>query len=83
MGPILTGLVRLLHTLPAILLVTFVEVIICFTIGYAVMCNLIAGPGRNHPHIVLWVAVLSAVLTQAWILFNHKIRKYIKSRSTE
>jgi len=83
MGPVLQGLMRLLHALPAIILVTLVEVILCFTIGFTTMVELMPGLGRTHPYVVLWVAVLSAVATQAWIVFNHKIREYIKSRSTE
>jgi divalent metal cation (Fe/Co/Zn/Cd) transporter len=81
MSSVFQNLAKLLHTLPAILLVTLVEVVICSTIGFTVMVELMPSLGRVHPYVVLDLAILSAVITQAWILFNHNIRKYIKSRS--
>jgi hypothetical protein len=77
------ALQQLLDTLPAIILVTIVDVIICFTVGASLMLRLMPDLGRQHPHMVLGAAILTAVSTQIWILWNHKIRSYIKARSME
>jgi succinate dehydrogenase hydrophobic anchor subunit len=73
----------LLATLPAIIITTLIEVAICFSTGALVMLQLMSGLGRQHPRAVLGLALLTAIGTHVWIVFNHKIRDYIKSRSTE
>jgi hypothetical protein len=83
MSSLRQGFARLLNTLPAILLVTFIEVIIVFSMGALVMLWLMPGIGREHPNFVLAIAITIAIGTQAWILFNHKVRAYIKARSSE
>jgi hypothetical protein len=77
------GLARLLNTLPAIILVTFIEVIIVFATAALVMLELMPIIGREHPGIVLVLTVITAIGTHLWIVFNHKIRAYIKARSSE
>ena len=77
------GIGTLLATLPAIIIIPFVEVMICFSTGALVMLQLMSGLGRQHPHAVLGLAFLTAIVTHVWIVFNYKIRDYIKSRSTE
>jgi hypothetical protein len=75
------GLFRQLwETLPAIILVTFVEVGICFSVAALVMLELMPGVGREHPQIVLALSIATAIGTQAWLVFNHRVRAYIKSR---
>lgn len=83
MSPLRQGLVKLLHTLPAIVMVVFIEITICFITAAMVMLQLMPSLGRQHSSVVLGLAILTAVVTQAWIVFNHKVRAYIKSRSTE
>jgi divalent metal cation (Fe/Co/Zn/Cd) transporter len=83
MSSLRQGLRRLVDSLPAIILVTFIEVIICFATGGLAMLELMPGLGRQHPHIVLGIALLAAIGTHVWIVFNHKVRAYIKTRSTE
>jgi hypothetical protein len=75
------GLFQVRDTLPAILLVTFIEVIIVFATSFLVMILLMLELGQQHSHIVLGTTIMVAVGTQAWIVFNHKIRAYIKARS--
>lgn len=76
-------LYQLLNTLPAILLVTFIEVIICFATATLIMLELMPKLGSQHPHVVLGIAIMTAVATHFWIIFNHKIRTYIKTRSSQ
>jgi hypothetical protein len=67
---------KFLAILPAILLVTFANVFISFTVAAVVMLQLITS-GHNK-YLALGVAVLVAVVTHFYIVFNHKIRDYIK-----
>jgi divalent metal cation (Fe/Co/Zn/Cd) transporter len=83
MSPFRKGLVRLLNALPAIILVTFIEVIIVFATAALVMLELMPIIGQTHPGTVLVLAVITAIGTHFWIVFNHKIRAYIKARSSE
>jgi hypothetical protein len=83
MSPFRKGLVQILNALPAIILVTFVEVIVMFATAFLAMTLLMPILGQQHPRIVLGTSIMVAVATQAWIIFNHKIRAYIKARSTE
>ena len=77
------GLVRLLNALPAIILVTFIEVIIVFATAALVMLELMPIIGKEHPGIVLGITVMTAIGTHIWIVFNHRIRAYIKARSSD
>ena len=83
MSPFCKGMVQILNTLPAILLVTFVEVTIVFSTGFFTMIALMPKLGQQHPHIIVGISIMVAIATQVWIVFNHKIRAYIKARSTE
>ncbi len=65
-----------LAILPAILLVTFANVFISFTVAAVVMVQLIT-TGHNK-YLSLGVAILTAIFTHLYIVFNHKIRNYIK-----
>lgn len=77
-------LAQLFAVLPAILLMTFINVFICFTVAGTVMLELLAaGGGNKHPYFVLGVAILVAIGTHCWIVFNHKLRAYIKQGSTD
>lgn len=67
---------QFLAILPAILLVTFANVFISFTVAAVVMLQLITG-GHNK-YLSLGVAILVAIVTHFYIVFNHKIRNYIK-----
>jgi divalent metal cation (Fe/Co/Zn/Cd) transporter len=77
------GLSQLLNTLPAIILVTFIEVIIVFATAALVMLELMPIIGRAHPGIVLGITIICAIGTHIWIVFNHKVRAYIKARNKE
>jgi hypothetical protein len=68
-------------TLPIVILITFIEVIICFSTASLVMLELMPKFGQHYPNAVLVAAIITAIGTQAWLLFNHKIRKYLKNGS--
>lgn len=79
--PLHKRLARLLAALPAILLMTFINVFICFTVAGTVMLELMAtGGGNKHPYVTLGVAILVAIGTHCWIVFNHKLRAYIRQQ---
>jgi hypothetical protein len=69
--------------LPIIIMITFIEVIICFSTATLVMLELMPKLGQHYPNLVLMIAILTAIGTQAWLIFNHKIRKYLKTRSID
>jgi len=76
------SLSRLLAALPAILLLTFFNVFITSTVAGFVMIQL-AYLTQGHPYlrwIVLPVSIITAVAVYSWIVFNHKLRIYIKNQ---
>jgi len=72
---------RLLSVLPAIILLTITNIFIAFSTAGVVMLQLLAA-GFNK-HLTLGVAILVAIGVHAYIVFNHKIRDYIKTRSQQ
>jgi len=36
----------------------------------------------GHKHLALGAAILTAVVVYSWLVFNHKLRVYIKSQET-
>lgn len=81
MKAISTLLQQLLHVLPIIILVTIVETFICFSVAALALLELMPKLGRDYPYIVFLIVFVMAIFVQVWILFNHKIRSYIKARS--
>lgn len=75
-----TGLSRLMATLPAILLITFVNVFICFTTAGMVLVQLLAS--NTNRYVALGLSILVAVGVHLYIVFNHKIRDYIKQQGS-
>ncbi len=65
--------------LPAILLTTFMNVFITSAVAGVVMIELAA---VGHKYVALGAAILTAVVVYSWIVFNHKLRHYIKSQET-
>lgn len=74
---------KLLATLPAILLMTFINVFICSTTAGAVMILLQSDVEfcQTHHWITLVLSILTAIGVMAWITLNHKLREYINIRS--
>jgi hypothetical protein len=72
-------LLKLLAVLPAILLATFMNVFITSAVAGVVMIQLSAA---GHNSVALWAAILVAVIVYSWLLFNHKLREYIKQETT-
>jgi len=71
---------RLLAALPAILLITFMNVFITSTVAGVVMIELAAA---GHKHVGLGAALLTAVVVYSWLVFNHKLREYIKQQESQ
>jgi F0F1-type ATP synthase membrane subunit a len=67
---------RLLAIIPALILVVFANVLIAFSTAGVVLVQLLAA-GYNK-HASLGVALLVAIGVHAYIVWNHKIRNYIK-----
>jgi succinate dehydrogenase hydrophobic anchor subunit len=70
---------KLLAIIPAIILVVFTNVFIAFSTAGVVLIQMLAA-GCNK-HVSLGAALLVAVLVHSYIVWNHKIRDYIKTRS--
>ena len=80
MSPLAKKLAGFFAALPAILLMTFINVFICFTVAGTVMLELLAGGGSKYPYLCLGTAILVAIGVHCWIVFNHKLRAYIKQQ---
>jgi hypothetical protein len=83
MSTVSEKLLKLLHTLPAILLTTFTNVFITTATAGVVMIQLLANWSlcQRHHWVALGLAILTAIGVYSWIVFNHKLREYIKARS--
>jgi hypothetical protein len=69
----------LLAALPVIIMMTFMNVFITFAVSGVVMIELAAA---GHSRIALGAAILTAVIVYTWIVFNHKLRNYIKNQES-
>lgn len=69
---------KVLATLPAILLVTFANVAIAFITASVILIQLISN-GVNK-HLSLMVSIVVAIAVHLYIIFNHKLRNYIKNQ---
>jgi hypothetical protein len=78
MNSFLQGMKQLLATLPVIIMITLIEVIISFCVGALLMLEMMPGLGRQSPYTVLGLAILGSIITQIWIVYNHKVRAYVK-----
>jgi F0F1-type ATP synthase membrane subunit a len=67
---------RLLAVIPAILLVVLSNVFITMSTAGVVLIQLVA-TGHNK-QLSLGVAILVAILVHMYLMWNHKIRNYIK-----
>jgi len=72
---------RTLSVLPVIVLVTLANVFIAFSTAGVVLVQLLAA-GINK-HLSLGVALLVAIGVHTHIVFYHKIRNFIKTRSQQ
>lgn len=74
---------ELVATLPVIIMITFIEVLISFSVAALAMLELMPGLGREHPLVVLVLSIVIAIATQTWIMINHKVRAYVTARSRD
>lgn len=58
---------------------TMMNVFITFAVAGIVMLELVTA---GHSRIALGAAILTAVIVYTWIVFNHKLRAYIKKQET-
>jgi hypothetical protein len=70
---------RFLAALPAIILLTMMNVFITSAVAGVVMIELAAA---GHSRIALGAAILTAVIVYTYIVFNHKLRVYINKQET-
>jgi hypothetical protein len=73
-------LIRLFAVIPAIVLATIVNVFITFTVAGFVLFTLIER--QVSKPVSLGAALLTALIVYSWIVFNHKLRAYIKQQGT-
>lgn len=71
-----SNLSRLFMALPAILLMSFMNVFIASSVAQIVLIQLMT---MGYKNVALGTAIFTAVIVYAWITFNHKLRVYIKS----
>lgn len=72
----MSKITKLLAVIPAILLLTFINVFITFAVAGEVMLILIKSyPGTYWP---LVVSIMVAIGVHCWLVFNHKLRIYIE-----
>ena len=83
MSELKQGLLRLLEMIPLILLITLIEMGICFAVAGIVLLELMKGVGRQYPYIALVIAIVVAIFVQGWLLFNHRLRAYINTRNNQ
>ena len=74
----LNDLDRAIQAIVVACLLALGTVLICFTVAFVVEIELLAS-GCNR-YVCLLLAVLTGVACNAFIVFNHKIREFIKSR---
>jgi len=69
-----------LAALPAILLTTVMNVFITSCVAGVVLIQLAAS---GHRYVGMGAAILTAVVVYAWLVFNHKLRSYIRMQEKE
>lgn len=73
---------RLLAIIPALLVFVFANTFISIVTAGAVLIQLLVNPfGQHHPQLSLVISIIVALLVQAYLLWNHKLREYIKDKS--
>lgn len=73
-------LTKILTVIPAVILMAAVNLLIAFSTSGVVLIQLLSSPwGQQHKHISLVIALVIAIGVHAYIVFNHKIRSFIKN----
>lgn len=78
MSHIKDNITKILLVLPIIIMVTIINVFICFCASGVVFMQLIT-MGTNK-YIALGAALLIAVGSHVYLSWNHKLRDFIKSK---
>jgi len=71
-----SSLLKLLAALPAIVIWTTMNVFITSAVSGLVLIELAAA---GYKYIAFGAALLTVVVVYSWLVFNHKLRAYIKS----
>jgi len=74
--PLRSRLMKLFAVIPALIITTILNVFITFTLAGFVLLTLVER--QVSKHVSLGVALLTALIVYSWIVFNHKLRDYIK-----
>jgi len=69
---------RGLQAIAAACLLILGNVFICFTVAFVVEIELIAS-GCNR-YVALLLAILTGIVCNTYVVFNHKIRNFIKNQ---
>lgn len=73
------NLIKILTVIPAVILMASVNLLIAFSTSGVVLIQLLASSwGQEHKHVSLAIALLIAIAVHAYIVFNHKLRDFIK-----
>lgn len=67
---------KILHVLPLVIITTVLNTIITSCVSGLVLLQL-ASSGYGYWSLV--ASILTAIIIYCWLIFNHKIRFYIKS----
>ena len=68
---------KLLEIILIIMLLTFVNVLITSITSGVVMVQIAAA---GYPRLGFLAAIITSIITYTWIVFNHKLRNYIKNQ---
>lgn len=76
-------LIRLLTVIPAVIMMALINLLIAFSTSGVVLIQLLSSSwGQEHKNISLAIALIIAIGVHAYIVFNHKIRDFIKQGTT-
>jgi hypothetical protein len=77
MGSIRSNLSKLLYTFPIIVIYTIINVLIVSVVSGVVMIQIVA---KGYPVLGLSLSIMTSIIVYSWLIFNHKIRAYIKNQ---
>ena len=73
-----SGMKRLLAVVPAILLVTLVDVFLATLAAGAIFIELVDRVTVEHLWWLKTISILIGIFVYGWLVFGHKLRDYIR-----
>lgn len=74
----MSNFTKLIAVIPAIVIMTIANVFIGFTVAGVVLLQMMSS-GANK-YVALLTAIMVALAVNGYIIFNHKLRAYIKNQ---